>query len=266
MTSQPTTFETLKFEMKDGGIGLLTIHRPEALNALNSQVLTDLSHFLEFADRERALKCLVVTGSGEKAFVAGADIKEIAALTPELALRFAERGQKIFRRFEILRMPVIAAVHGFALGGGCELAMSCDFIYASKIAKFGLPEVSLGIMPGFGGTQRAARSVGLPRAREMVFTGRHYGADEAFQMGLVNQVFEPTDLLSKTLEVAQQISTRGPIAIQKAKEAINMGFDLSIDEGMSLERDIFGDLFRTQDQKEGTQAFIEKRKPTFRGA
>lgn len=260
----PGTFSTLKFEVKES-IGVLTINRPEALNALNSLVLKELSLFLNQLDREKSIRCLIITGAGEKAFVAGADIKEISDLTPEQAQRFAETGQKIFRRFEVLSIPIIAAVNGFALGGGCELAMACDFIYASQTAKFGLPEVSLGIMPGFGGTQRAARLVGLAWAKELVFSGKHCSADEAMQMGLVNKVFDGPQLLEAAMETAKLISSRGPLAISRAKEVINQGFDVTIDEGMELERDAFGELFRSQDQKEGTRAFVEKRKPTFKG-
>jgi enoyl-CoA hydratase len=257
-------YETIRFE-ETGGIAVLTLNRPEALNALNAQLLEELSHAIEAIDRHSSIRALLLTGSGEKAFVAGADIKEIADLTPEKAMRFAERGQKIFRRLEILKVPVIAAVNGFALGGGCELAMSCDFIYASTNARFGLPEVSLGIMPGFGGTQRAARFVGWARAKEMIMTGRHYNAQEALAIGLVNAVCEPSELLKMATATATMIATRAPMAVARSKEAVNRGYDLSIDEGMEVERELFSELFRTQDQKEGTRAFVEKRKPQFKG-
>lgn len=258
------TFETLLFEKKDG-IGVLKIHRPQALNALNSQVLGELNSFLDELDRDSQIKVLIITGSGEKSFVAGADIKELSSLSPQAARTFAERGQKTFRRFEILKIPVIGAINGFALGGGAELALSCDFLIASSQARFGLPEVSLGLLPGFGGTQRLARFVGLPMARELVFSGRQVKADEALRIGLVNSVVEPSALLSKAEEIAREIISRAPLAVQNAKSVINRGYDLGIDEGLLVEREAFSELFRTSDQREGTQAFLEKRPPHFKG-
>jgi len=256
--------ECLKFEINEC-IGLLTLNRPKALNALNNQLLDELNEMLNHIEREQDLRCLILTGEGDKAFVAGADIKEMSSLDPSAAKSFSEKGQKVFRRLETLPMVVIAAVNGFALGGGCELALACDFIIASKNAKFGLPEVSLGIIPAFGGTQRAPRKLGAARASEMIFTGKHYDADRALQYGLVNDVVEPSELIGTCMELAKMISSRGPKAIAAAKESIRIGLDLPIDEGFILERTAFGDLFRTQDSKEGTAAFMEKRPAHFVG-
>lgn len=250
---------------KQNSVAVITINRPQALNALNDEVLNELYSVLKQVDDDRNIKALVLTGAGEKAFVAGADIKVFENMEPRNAVIFAEKGQKIFRFLEVLRVPVIAAVNGFALGGGCELALACDFIIASQKAKFGLPEVTLGLIPGFGGTQRLARYIGLGRARELTYTGRMITADEAFQMGLVNRVVEPEKLMDTVFEVANQICERAPIAITKVKEAINMGYEMPIDEGLAGERQVFSELFRTQDLKEGVKAFIEKRKANFRG-
>lgn len=258
------SFETIEFS-RHSSTGLIKINRPKALNALNQQVLSELSQILNEIDTAKDLRALIITGEGEKAFVAGADIKEIHELNPEKALAFAERGQKLFRRLEVLRLPVIAAVNGFALGGGCELALACDFIYASENAKFGLPEVSLGIMPGFGGTQRLARQIGPAQARELTYSGKIITAQEALNIGLVNRVCGPSELLGKCFELTEMIATRAPVAVAKAKEVINAGYDADLDSGMELEREGFSDLFRTQDQVEGTKAFIEKRTPQFRG-
>lgn len=256
--------QTLKFEKREL-TGILTISRPESLNALNSTVLSELAHFLDNIEKDPTVKCLILRGDGEKAFVAGADIKELSDLNSSEALRFAERGQKIFRRLEVLNMPVIAAVNGFALGGGCELALACDFIVATRNARFGLPEVSLGLIPGFGGTQRLSRLVGVGRARELIYSGRHVRAEEALDIGLVTQVVEPESLLDASMQLAKLITTRGPLAVGTAKQAIRRGMDVSLDEGLMIERELFSDLFRTSDQKEGTKAFIEKRTPQFTG-
>lgn len=250
---------------EEAGIGVVTINRPEALNALNAQVLTDLESILGRVEKNISLRALILTGSGEKAFVAGADIKEIDTLDPKSALAFASRGQAAFSRLENLRVPVIAAVNGFALGGGCELALACDFIYASPNAKFGLPECTLGIMPGFGGTVRLSRRVGLSLARVAAFTGQVYTAQEALQIGLVNKVVESAQLLDAAREIARTIGARAPHAIAAIKKSINDGFHLSVKGAQELEAQLFADLFNTEDQKEGTKAFIEKRKPVFQG-
>ncbi len=250
---------------EENGVGVAAVNRPEALNALNEQVLADLEHLLGRLEKNAGLRALILTGSGEKAFVAGADIKEIDTLAPEGALAFARRGQAVFTRLETLRAPVIAAVNGFALGGGCELALACDFIYASSNARFGLPECTLGIMPGFGGTVRLSRRVGLSLARVAAFTGQMYTAQEALQMGLVNKVVEGAQLMDAARDIAGTIGARAPHAIAAIKRSINEGAHLSVKDAQELEAKLFADLFHTEDQKEGTRAFIEKRKPSFRG-
>lgn len=248
-------------------IGVLTIHRPDALNALNSQVLEELSDVVSLMERKTAseLRCLIITGAGEKAFVAGADIKEIHSLKTTEALHFSELGQKVFRRLETLKIPVIAAVNGFALGGGLELALACDFIYASENAKLGLPEVTLGLLPGFGGSVRLARIVGKARAKEMVLTGLSINAVEALACGLVNKVLAPAELMPEVLKLAEVIVTRGPKALEAAKKSVNETFEINIDEAMKFEAYEFSSLFQTADFQEGTAAFIEKRKPVFQG-
>ncbi len=248
-----------------GHVGLLSIERPEALNALNTQVLDELNQALDQIPRS-AYRVLIVTGSGEKAFVAGADIKELDGLSQDEAKSFSQKGQSVFCKMEELKIPVIAAVNGFALGGGLELAMGCDFIFASENAKFGLPEVTLGIMPGFGGTVRLSRFVGLPRAKEMVYSGQMISAHEAHRIGLVNRLFPSVaELLSETQKLAEIIATRGPLGVAGAKEVTHRSHFLNLDEGLRLEAQAFGNLFQTEDQREGTKAFIEKRKAHFQG-
>jgi enoyl-CoA hydratase len=260
------TYKTLKLENQNA-IWTLTLNRPEALNALNAELLTELSDALSALSEKnlQEAKVLIVTGSGEKAFVAGADIKEINQLKIDSAEKFAEKGQKIFRQLENLQIPVIAAVNGFALGGGLELALACDFIYASENAKFGLPEVTLGLIPGFGGTVRLARALNLPKAKEWIFTGNMVSASDAKQMGLVNQVLPLAELLPAVRKTAETIASRGPVAVAAAKASVMEAFDHDIDSAMSIEASKFATLFQTQDVKEGTQAFIEKRKAQFQG-
>lgn len=259
-------YETLNLE-NQGGVWTLTIRRPEALNALNTKVLEEISEVLtQLAEKNfQEAKVLIITGEGEKAFVAGADIKEISQLSLDSAQKFAERGQGIFRKIENLEIPVIAAVNGFALGGGLELALACDFIFASEKARFGLPEVTLGLIPGFGGTVRLARAIGLAKAKEWIFTGQMVVAAEAQRMGLVNKVFSPTELLSSTKEIAMTMASRGPIAISAAKKSIMTAYDHDIDSAMAIEAAEFAQLFSSQDMREGTAAFIEKRKAKFQG-
>lgn len=257
-------FETLEFELVNS-VGLLTIHRPKALNALNRQVMDELSQFLDHAEAMSELRCLIITGSGEKAFVAGADIKEMEDFGAEQALQMAQRGQRVFSRIENLKVPVIAAVSGFALGGGLELAMSCDFIIASEKAKVGLPEVSLGLIPGYGGTQRLSRIVGKATARRVALTGDIYSAQQAFDWGLVTELCAAEDLIERAKKVAQNIAARSPKAVHEAKKAINQGYDLSLQEGLELEAKIFSEMFTTEDKEEGVAAFIEKRSPKFTG-
>lgn len=266
MSSQ-FSYKTIHLEMKDNGVWILTIQRPEALNALNSQVLNEMGDALRQIgeiDFENA-RALVITGSGEKAFVAGADIKEIAGLDEEQAVAFSQRGQSIFHELNLLKIPVIAAVNGFALGGGLELALGCDFIFASENAKFGLPEVSLGLIPGFGGTVRLARAVGIRKARELTYTGELINAQEAFSLGLVNKVVPAPELMETVMKTVSMILTRGPVAVATAKKSINQAYEQDVEEAQKTEARYFGELFATEDVREGTRAFIEKRKPDFKG-
>ncbi len=260
-------YQTLNLEQKPNGVWLLTINRPESLNALNSTVLNEMGEALRQIGEMpyEDARALIITGAGEKAFVAGADIKEISALDEEKAMAFAQRGQSIFYELTLLKIPVIAAVNGFALGGGCELALGCDFIYASENAKFGLPEVSLGLIPGFGGTVRLARAVGQRRARELTYTGGMITAAEAQAMGLVNKVFPAGELMAGVMKTVEAILSKAPIAVGYAKRSINQGWDLDIEAAQKNEANIFADLFNTEDVKEGTSAFIEKRKAQFKG-
>ena len=248
-----------------GGIATLTVNRPESLNALNSEVLKELECALHGLENDAAVKVAVLTGAGEKAFIAGADIKEMAALTSFEAHEFALRGQRVMLFIENMRKPVIAAVNGFALGGGLELALACDFIYASENAKFGLPEVTLGVMPGFGGTQNLARLIGRNKANELIFSGRMISAQKAREWGIVNEVCAPAELLSKTLETAAAIAKVGLIGVAYAKDAVSNGLDMTKEDGFRYEASMFGILFSTEDQKEGMKAFTEKRKAEFKG-
>lgn len=265
--SSTQNYQTIKLEGSDQGIWTLTISRPEALNALNFQVLNEMGEALRqisemsFDD----VKALIITGSGEKAFVAGADIKELKDLTEVQALQFAKRGQSIFHELSLLKIPVIAAVNGFALGGGCELALGCDFIIASENAKFGLPEVSLGLIPGFGGTVELTRAVGLRRAREWTMTAEIITAENALKYGLVNEVVPASELIPTVMKKLNMILSRSPLAVSQAKKSINEAFDLETEKALANEAEIFAALFLSDDTHEGTQAFIEKRKPVFTG-
>lgn len=258
------TFETLQYQ-QEGYVGTLVINRPDALNALNKTVLAELKSFAEQAKNKGDIRALIITGSGEKAFVAGADIKAMQQMTPVEATEFSYAAQAAFNAIEALPFAVIAAVNGFALGGGCELALSCDIILASEKAKFGLPEATLGLLPCFGGTQRLPRAIGLYKAKEMVFTGDFYSAAACEAMGFVNRVVTPEELLSQAQAMAQKIASRGPIAIAKAKDSMHTGYDLTLAEGLKQEGALFGTLFNTADQKEGIGAFVEKRTPDFKG-
>lgn len=257
-------FETLLYEQQ-GHIGTLTIHRPQALNALNEVVLKELKIFADQIKTTSNIRVLIITGSGEKAFVAGADIKAMQGMTPKEAEAFSGMAQAAFNAIEALPFAVIAAVNGFALGGGCELALSCDIILASEKAKFGLPEVTLGLLPCFGGTQRLPRAIGLYKAREMVFSGEFYSAEACKEFGFVNRVIAPEELLNEAQKLAETISLRGPVAVAKAKQSLNTGFEMHITDGLQQEAVLFGELFDTQDHNEGIGAFIEKRNPDFAG-
>ena len=246
------------------GWALITIRREEALNALNSAVLDELDH----ATREIALsdgvRAVAITGAG-KAFIAGADISEMLELSPRAALEFAEKGAELGASIEASEVPYIAAVNGFALGGGCELAMACDFIYASSAAKLGQPEVKLGVIPGFGGTQRLPRRVGVAKAKELVFTGSVISADEALRIGLVDRVLAPDELLAAVGETCEQIAANGPLAVAEAKRMIQQGQSMTLEHACELEIRSFASLFGTDDQREGMAAFLAKRSAKFEG-
>jgi len=248
----------------EGKVGVLSINRPKALNALNTETLKELDYLLDQINSDDEIMAVIVTGAGEKAFVAGADIVEMRDMSVVEGRKFGMLGNRVFRKLETLEKPTIAAVNGFALGGGCELAMACDFRYASTKAKFGQPEVGLGITPGFGGTQRLARLIGAGMAKELIFTGRIIDANEALRIGLVNKVFEPDKLLEEAKSTAALIAAQAPVAVRLAKASIDRGLQCDINTAVMLEAEIFGECFATEDQKEGMTAFIEKREKNFR--
>jgi len=248
------------------GIATLTFNRPKALNALNTTLLAEFTDALESIKKDQAIRVLILTGAGEKAFVAGADITEIATLTPLGAKKFAQCGQESISALQRLAIPAIAAVNGYALGGGCEMALACDFIYASDTAVFGLPEISLGVIPGFGGTQRLPRLIGANRAKEMIFTGKHLTAAEAKEIGLVNKIFAPAELMAAASETAKLIAAKGKASLLAAKQTVNQGLNADLTTGLAIERDAFALCLASPDAKEGTSAFLEKRKPVFTGA
>ena len=253
-------FETISLEKKNG-VGLITLNRPKALNALNTQLIAEVNLALDDLEKDQKIGCIVLTGS-EKAFAAGADIKEMAELTfPNIYFDdFFHLADRIAQH----RKPIIAAVSGYALGGGCELALMCDFIYCADNAKFALPEVTLGVIPGIGGTQRLTLAIGKAKAMEMCLTARQMGAIEAEQSGLVARVFSNEELLTQTLHIAEKIAEKSFVATMMIKESINRAFELSLAEGLRFERRNFHSIFATQDQKEGMQAFVEKRQANFK--
>ena len=244
---------------QEGSILTLTLNRPEALNALNAQVLADIDRALDAVDLA-SVRCVLFTGAGEKAFAAGADIAAMADMTPEEAAAFSRRGNAVFRRIETLPCPTIAAVNGYALGGGCELAMACDIRLCAENAVFGQPEVTLGITPGFGGTQRLMRLVGMGRAKELIFSARNVKAPEALSMGLVNGVYPAEELLPAAKKLAERIARNAPLAVRACKAAMSEGVDLPMDEAIGAEVRAFSGCFATQDQKRGMQAFLNKQK------
>ena len=244
---------------QEGYIGVMTVNRPKALNALNPDVLKDLKDAFEAVDLETT-RVIVLTGAGEKSFVAGADIAAMSQMTKEEGEAFGKFGNDIFRMIETFPIPVIAAVNGFALGGGNELAMSCDIRICSDNAVFGQPEAGLGITPGFGGTQRLARIVGVGKAKEMVYGARNIKAEEAYRIGLVNAVYPQEELMAAAEKMAAGIAKNAPIAVRNCKKAINEGLDADMDEAIVIEEKLFGDCFESYDQKEGMAAFLEKRK------
>ena len=254
-------YQTIKY-VKEDAIGVLTIDRPEALNALNSTVISELEQLIGEVEKDLELRALIITGAG-RSFVAGADIGEQKPLTLDGGRRWGQRGSALMRRIEKLEIPTIAAVNGFALGGGCELALSCDIILASEKAKFGQPEVGLGITPGFSGTQRLPRRVGIGKAKELIYSGKMIKADEAEKIGLVNAVYAPEELLPGAIEMAKSFTKNAPIAVKYAKACIDRGMQMDIDDGIALENELFAMCFATEDQKEGMGAFLEKRPAVF---
>lgn len=268
-----SNYQTLNLTL-DGGtdgattsrkVAIVTVNRPEKLNALNAQVIDELGRCFASLGEDREIGAVVLTGSGEKAFVAGADIKELAAQSPQQMLGTSTLGQRVFLSIERLGIPVIAAINGYALGGGLELAMGCPLRTASENAKLGLPEITLGILPGYAGTQRLVRLVGRAKALEMMLTGEPIGAAEAQRLGLVNQVFPAAELLPKTLELARKLATKAPLAVRAILRAVNEGTEQPLARGGALEAELFSELAGTQDTQEGLRAFLEKRPARFKG-
>lgn len=258
------TFENIIFTVENN-IATIFFNRPKALNALNNALFDELNTALDMVRDDSSIRVLILTGAGDKAFVAGADISELAQMNPLQAKFFSRKGQKIFSKIEDLPIPAIAAVNGFALGGGSEAALACDFIYASEKAVFGLPEITLGLIPGFGGTQRLARLVGNNRAKELVFTGKNIRADKALEYGIANKVCSPETLMAEVLKTATLIAAKGKVALRAAKEVIQNGTAADLQTGCRIENDGFGIAMVSEDAKEGTTAFLEKRKPVFKG-
>jgi enoyl-CoA hydratase len=257
-------YENILYEKRDG-IATITFNRPKVLNALNRKTVEELGAALAAARDDAEVRVLILTGAGEKSFVAGADINELAQRTPVDGKDFSLFGQGVFRMLETMGKPSIAAINGFALGGGCELALACSMRVASKTAKLGQPEVKLGILPGYGGSQRLARLCGKGVAHELILTGEMISADEALRIGLVNRVVEPGELLAACQEIAKKIIANAPLAVQYSMDAIERGLEMPQEEGMFLEATLFGLCCATEDMREGTKAFIEKRKADFKG-
>ncbi len=257
-------YKTIIFEREED-VAIIRFNRPKALNAINLQLMMETEDALGKIASDKSLRVLIMTGSGEKAFVAGADISELKDLTPAQGRSFSRRGQDLFFRLEELPIPVIACVNGFALGGGTELAMACDFIYAADSANFGQPEINLGIIPGFGGTQRLSRLVGKSMAKELCMTGVMLGAQEAKDIGLVNKVFPRESLWNETIKVAKLLASKGKASLTQAKESIEHGYDNDLGTGCQIESYGFGMCLTSTDAREGMQAFLEKRKPVFKG-
>jgi len=258
------TFDTLVLE-RDGAIAAITINRPKVLNALNAQTLDELRRAVLDLQRDAAIRVVILTGAGEKSFVAGADINELAVQTPTGGREHALTGQHVFDLIENLGKPVIAAVNGYALGGGCELAMACTLRIAADTAKLGQPEISLGLMPGYAGTQRLPRLVGKGKAMEMMLTGAPIGADEALRIGLVNRVVPAADVMTEARNLAAQLAASAPVAMRYIINAVNKGMEMPFAEACQYEATLFGLVASTDDMREGTKAFLEKRKATFTG-
>ena len=260
----PGTFENLLLE-HDAGVTIVTINRPKVLNALNGGTLDELRRVLLAARRDDAVRCLIITGAGEKSFIAGADINELAKQTPVSGRDHARSGQHVLDLIENLGKPVIAAINGFALGGGCELAMACTIRIAAQSARLGQPEINLGIIPGYAGTQRLARLIGRGRALDMLLTGEHVNAAEAFRLGLVNRVVADGSLMDEAKKLAAALAAKAPIAVRFIIDAVNKGLDMPLADAQNYEATLFGLVASTEDMREGTKAFLEKRKAEFRG-
>lgn len=258
------TYEHLLFE-QDGAVGVLTINRPKSLNALNPATLHEIAACLATIRQEETIRCVIITGAGDRAFVAGADIAAMATMNALEGKQFSALGLQVLRQLEELPIPVIAAVNGFALGGGTELALACDLIIAAETAKFGQPEINLGVIPGFGGTQRLARRIGLPRARELIYSGEMIDAETALRYGLVNKVVPSQELMTAAKALAHKLAAKPPIAIRQAKMAINAGIDMDLHNACRFENEAFALTFATEDKAEGMKAFLEKREAKFTG-
>jgi enoyl-CoA hydratase len=258
-------YENIVYQVEEG-IATITFNRPKALNALNAALLDEFSRALDEIAADENIRVLVLTGAGDKSFVAGADINELATFNSLTAKNFSQKGHAIIARLQGLPIVVIAAVNGFALGGGTEIAIACDFIYASENAKFGQPEINLGLIPGFGGTQRLPRLIGPNLAKELVFTGKMISAAEAEKIGLVNRVLPAEQLMDEVMKTAAEIAFRGRASLRAAKQAINHGLNTDLATGIHIEVDAFGLCYGSSDSKEGTSAFLEKRKPKFKGS
>jgi enoyl-CoA hydratase len=259
------SFENITFETEVEGIGVITVNRPKVLNALNEQTVSELRKAFHKAKYDPQMRVVILTGAGEKAFVAGADINEIQKLGFASGKAFSERGQALLDFIEGLGKPVICAINGFALGGGCELAMACHIRVAADTARLGQPEVSLGIIPGFGGTQRLARHAGRARACELVLTGEMISAEEAFRVGLVNRVVPQAQLMDEARKIAKSILSKSPLAVHLALQSIQRGIEVPLAEGLKIESELFGHACASEDKQEGTTAFLQKRKPVFKG-
>jgi enoyl-CoA hydratase len=256
-------YENISLSVEEG-IAILKVNRPKVLNALNRATLLEIQRALKELEKDPGVRVLIITGEGEKAFVAGADISEMAPMNPKEALEFSKLGHETLSLLEEFPCPVIAAVNGYALGGGLELVLACDIILASENARLGLPEVTLGICPGFGGTQRLPRLIGKARAKELIFTGEMIDAKKAYEYGIVNKVVPQDKLLDEAKEIARKIAKNGPLAVRTAKRLVEMGLETSLRNGEAMEMEAWANLFATEDQKEGMRAFLEKRKPEFK--
>lgn len=263
MSNQIENLTYVNFNVEDQ-IAVLEINNPP-VNVLTNEVLADLSNAVQQLEKSTNIRAVIITGAGKKAFIAGADIKQFPSLGEDEGRELSAYGQEIFDRISDLTMPVICAVNGVALGGGCELALACDMRVAAKNAKFGLPEVGLGIFPGYGGTQRLPRLVGIGKAKELIFSGEVVGAEEAYRIGLVEKLAEEGESVQVAKQLAEKIVAKAPIAVSKAKKVVDEGIEMSLQEGLKLEAKYFGKLFNTEDKNEGTKAFLEKRAPQFTG-